>query len=169
MLFCFECRLKRMEEDVRRNFGFLYSYTGRTCFIVFIATICFGATAGDDTGALGIACGAITFINAIFNCFVIYQHPGFGKGGISRNADPGAAYTSGEVLAAQGAKEAARRNPDLAKQAATGAVNYAANNPEARKAAVNYAMDNPDQARQVAGAAYGAQKNTSGGSDNPFA
>lgn len=170
MLFCFECRLARMEEDVRRNFGFLYSYTGRTLFIVFIATICFGATGGGENGgALGYACGIITFLNALFNCFVIYNHPGFGKGGIDRSGDPGAMYSSGEVLAAQGAQEAARRNPDLAKKAATGAISYAANNPEARQAAVGYAVNNPDQARQVAGAAYGASKNTSGGSDNPFA
>ena len=36
MLFCFECRLARMEADVRRNFGFLYSYTGRTAFIILL-------------------------------------------------------------------------------------------------------------------------------------
>jgi len=171
MLFCFECRLARMEVDVRRNFGFLYSYTGRTLFIVFIATICFGATggSGDSSGVLGILCGTITFINAFFNCFVIYRHPAFTReGGIDRTADPGAMYTSGEVLAAQGAGEAARRNPDLAMKAGTAAIGYAATNPGARKQAVNYAMDNPDQARQMAGAYQGAPKNTSGGNDNPF-
>ena len=159
-----------MEVDVRRNFGFLYSYTGRTLFIVFIATICFGATGGtgDNSGALGIACGTVTFINAFFNCFVIYQHPAFTReGGIDRNADPGAMYVSGEVLAAQGAGEAARRNPDLAMKAGTAAIGYAAENPGARKAAIGYAMDNPEQARNVAGAYQGQPK--SGGNDNPFA
>jgi hypothetical protein len=172
MLFCFECRLARMEVDVRRNFGFLYSYTGRTLFIVFIATICFGATGGsqDSNGILGIVCGTITFLNAFFNCFVIYQHPAFTReGGIDRNADPGAMYTSGEVLAAQGAGEAARRNPDLAMKAGTAAIGYAASNPGARKAAVNYAMENPDQARNMVGAYNGQPKPESGGNDNPFA
>ena len=75
-------------------------------------------------------------------------------------------YSSGEVLAAQGAGEAARRSPDLAMKAGTAAIGYAATNPGARKAAVNYAMENPDQARQAAGAYQGTP--ASGGNDNPF-
>ena len=55
----------------------------------------------------------------------------------------------------------AKNNPDLAKKAAKGAVNYAKENPEVGKAAVNYAVENPDVARS----AYDA---SSGGSDNPF-
>lgn len=169
MLFCFECRLTRMEPDVRRNFGFLYSYTGRTLFIIFIATICFGATTGGDGGsALGYVCGAITLVNAFFNCFVIYSHPAFGKGGIDRNADPGALYKSGDAIARDRAAQAARDNPDMVANAARGGVNYLANNKEAREAAIGYARDNPDQVRAAAGAAYGASS-TSGGNDNPFA
>lgn len=168
MLFCFECRLTRMEPDVRRNFGFLYSYTGRTLFIIFIATICFGATTGGDGGsALGYICGSITLVNAFFNCFVIYQHPAFGKGGIDRSADPGALYKSGDAIARDRAAKAARDNPDMVANAARGGVNYLANNKEARDAAIGYARENPDQVRAAAGAAYGAS--ASGGNDNPFA
>ena len=57
--------------------------------------------------------------------------------------------------------QAIQNNPDLAKKAATGAISYAKENPEARNAAINYAKENPDVAMQAAGAA-------SGGSDNPF-
>ena len=162
MLFCFECRLKRMEDMVRRNFGFLFSYTGRTIFIMFIATLCLGATnANGQVSPIGWVTGIFTFLNAMFNCFVIYQHPAFGNGGISRSADPTKGYKSGEALAGGAALTFAQNNPDLAKKAATGAISYAKENPEARNAAINYAKENPDVAMQAAGAA-------SGGSDNPF-
>jgi hypothetical protein len=162
MLFCFECRMKRMEEMVRRNFGFLFSYSGRTLFILFIATLCLGVTTNGSVSAIGWITGILTFLNAMFNCFVIYRHPAFKSGGgLRRSGDPTQGYKSGEALAGGAALTFAKNNPDLAKKAAKGAVNYAKENPEVGKAAVNYAVENPDVARS----AYDA---SSGGSDNPF-
>ena len=159
MLFCYECRLKRMEETIRRNFGFLYSYSGRTLFILFIASLCLGTTS-DNGGitVLGWITGILTFINAMFNCFVVYSHPAFKSGAISRDGDPTAGYKSGESLAGGAALTFAQNNPDLTKKAAKGAVNYAKEKPQARKAAINYAKENPDVAIKVA----------TGGNDNPF-
>ena len=82
-----------MEETIRRNFGFLYSYSGRTLFILFIASLCLGTTS-DNGGIteLGWITGILTFINAMFNCFVVYSHPAFKSGAISRDGDPTAGY-----------------------------------------------------------------------------
>ena len=159
VLFCFECRLKRMEETIRRNFGFLFSYSGRTIFILFIASLCLGTTGDNGISIWGIITGVLTFLNAMFNCFVVYSHPAFRSGAISKDGDPTAGYKSGDALAGGAALTFAQNNPELAKKAAKGAVNYAKENPEARKAAVNYAKNNPDVAISVA---------KTGGSDNPF-
>jgi hypothetical protein len=40
--------------------------------------------------------GILTLINSIFNCFVVYKHPAFQKGGpLDPSADPTAAYNRG--------------------------------------------------------------------------
>ena len=159
LLCCFELRIASVERVVRRLFGFLFSYSGRTIFILFIASLCLGTTGDNGISIWGIITGVLTFLNAMFNCFVVYSHPAFKSGAISKDGDPTAGYKSGDALAGGAALTFAQNNPELAKKAAKGAVNYAKENPEARKAAINYAKNNPDVAISVA---------KTGGSDNPF-
>ena len=61
---------------IRTNFGFLYSFVGRTAFLLFVASICLCAQT-----ASGYFMFAVTFINASVNCLVLATHPAFKKGG----------------------------------------------------------------------------------------
>ncbi len=62
LLCCFEIRIKSVEAYTRENFGFMYTYVGRTIFLIFLATICFGIQSGKEaTGLLKCVC---------FDCFV---------------------------------------------------------------------------------------------------
>lgn len=55
--------------------GFLFRPTGRTIFILFVASVCFGVV--GNQAWVGITVGVITFLNALFNCWAILEHPGF--------------------------------------------------------------------------------------------
>ena len=42
MLFIFETRLSCSVGVIRRNFGFMFTYMGRTIFLIFVAAVAFG-------------------------------------------------------------------------------------------------------------------------------
>lgn len=42
LLVLFETRVKYTEGAIRRLFGFMFSYGGRTVFLIFLGAICFG-------------------------------------------------------------------------------------------------------------------------------
>ena len=83
MLALFETRVKYTASCIRKNFGFLFTYTGRAVFLIFLGAICFGML--DDDGHTKapnayITClltGLATVFNAILNCFIICNHPEF--------------------------------------------------------------------------------------------
>eukprot|EP00937_MAST-01D_sp_MAST-1D-sp2_P005740 g5740.t1 len=67
LLLLFELRLSSLDDTIRTNFGFMFSYWGRAFFIVFMGTLCCAL----DT-ILGYIAGSLMFINALFNAYVIY-------------------------------------------------------------------------------------------------
>jgi hypothetical protein len=83
MLALFETRVRYTAGCIRRNFGFLFTYTGRACFLVFLGAICFGML--DDDGKAKapnsyttcLLAGLATVLNAALNCFIICNHPEF--------------------------------------------------------------------------------------------
>jgi len=83
MLALFETRVKYTASCIRKNFGFLFTYTGRAVFLIFLGAICFGMLDKDgETKAPNayITClltGLATVFNAILNCFIICNHPEF--------------------------------------------------------------------------------------------
>ena len=94
MLIAYELHLKRTEAYFRSNCGFMFSFSGRTAFLFFLASLSFAATIQKWWFAYFVGIG--TLINSIFNCFVIYWHPAFQKGGpLDANADPTDAYQRG--------------------------------------------------------------------------
>ena len=119
IIMIFECNCGSWQVTIRTNFGFLYSFIGRTAFLLFVASICLCAQTVS-----GYFMFALTFINAAVNCLILAVHPAFKKGGqLSPFDDP---TKVGDSLKDVGV-ELAQRNPDLVAKA----VKAAAPSPEA--------------------------------------
>jgi len=111
LLLIFELRCTKFDGDLRKKCGFLYSFLGKTLFIFFIATLCFGyvdASTGLDQKCydpitkklipcpttvtltnyqwVGYVVGGITVLNGLFNMFILYSHPGFRTSGVGMDA-----------------------------------------------------------------------------------
>lgn len=77
LLLAFETRVgERMKLMFKRMFGFMYSFTGRTAFLLFISSLALAAKAQWCT-VVGI-CGIIV---STLNCMVVYNHPAFAQAG----------------------------------------------------------------------------------------
>jgi hypothetical protein len=83
LLFGYEARMgSTYDAFLRRQFGFLYGSWGRFFFILFLASLCFGIIYTDLTlWWVQAIVGAFSLANALLNCFVIRNHPGFQTGG----------------------------------------------------------------------------------------
>ena len=55
LILCLECNISNLAPKFRRNFGFMFSFIGRTVFLLFCATMCFALAVW-----LGYLIGAIT-------------------------------------------------------------------------------------------------------------
>lgn len=79
LLIAFHVRLRGSFAGVlRKYFGFMFTWTGRFGFLIFLSIMCF--TANEQWWYL-IVVGILTVLVAIFNCCVLCNHPAFGKGG----------------------------------------------------------------------------------------
>lgn len=126
LLFAFETRLKRWEPFIRKWFGFLYTYMGRAAFLLFLSAVNFGvAGTGSDAGvgkAVVVIAGVFTVTNAVFNGFVICNHPAFRANKTQQNL----------------------KDEDI--------LTYLDNHPElARRAAAKYAAESKQEAGGVSG------------------
>lgn len=142
LLCCFEMRIGFIEARVRKNFGFMYTFVGRTLFLAFVASLCFGLS----NDGLNITCGVVTAVNALYNGFIVWRHE---RGHLLD--DPTHGYQTSESLAAQYVRD----NPDLANRAVSGGAAFARDNPQVAQAGMQYARDHPDQAAAAAKSAYG--------------
>ena len=52
LLFVFETRAACTEDLIRRNFGFMFTYMGRTIFLIFLSAVCFGMLDSSSTSSL---------------------------------------------------------------------------------------------------------------------
>jgi len=145
LLCCFEMRFSWAERRVRDSFGFFYTYMGRTVFLLFLASFCFGIMSSQQS--LGLAMGIITSINAVFNLIIMYRH---GKA----FADPSNEYGTADATAAQ----YMRNNPELARGAISAGVGMARDNPELARqgmqVGMQYAREHPQEAQVLASGAY---------------
>jgi len=145
LLCCFEMRFSWAERRVRDSFGFLYTYVGRTIFLLFLASFCLGMASSQQS--LGLAIGIITCINALFNLIIMIRF---------RKAfeDPSSEYGTADATAAQ----YMRNNPQLAQQAISAGANVARDNPELARQGMNaglqYAREHPQEAQVLASGAY---------------
>ena len=122
LLSCLECNISNLAPRLQRNFGFMFSFTGRTLFIVFCGSMAFAMG-----NTLAYVVGSLTVLNGLFNGYVICVHPAFKTGELSAKGDPYGGYSGGE-------KEMLtylQSKPELARQAQGAAVSWAAANPGA--------------------------------------
>eukprot|EP00823_Brevimastigomonas_motovehiculus_P003635 TRINITY_DN2250_c0_g1_i1.p1 TRINITY_DN2250_c0_g1~~TRINITY_DN2250_c0_g1_i1.p1 ORF type:complete len:237 (-),score=54.62 TRINITY_DN2250_c0_g1_i1:351-1061(-) len=68
VLCFFEVHLRSCDDIIAANFGFMFKWGGRLCFLVFIGVLCF------TLGVLGIIAGCVTAANLIFNLFVLCKY-----------------------------------------------------------------------------------------------
>ena len=82
LLFAYEARLGvRYQAFFRKYFGFMYGYWGRFFFILFLGSLTFGVfNTSVNFWPVTLIVGIYTFANALLNCFIIRQHPGFQSG-----------------------------------------------------------------------------------------
>lgn len=145
LLICFECNIATFQTKLRRNFGFLFSFAGRTAFLLFTATI--SMASGSMMGWL---LGVLTVFNAVFNAAVLGTHPAFKKDGqLNWTSDPTIGYTT----AGQQGKMFIAANPAMAASAINAGMGVAASNPQA--------------ASQVA-SSWGAAGGENTANENPF-
>jgi hypothetical protein len=123
----------------------MFSFVGRTLFIIFAGTM--ALSMGQW---LAYAVGALTFLNGLFNGYVICVHPAFKTGELSARGDPFGGYTGGEkeMLSYLQSK------PALAAKATS--------------AAAAFATQNPQMAMNVMSAAAQQKQGGGGGDDNPW-
>jgi len=134
LLSCLECNISNLAPRLQRNFGFMFSFTGRTLFIVFCGSMAFAMG-----NWLSYVVGALTVLNGLFNGYVICVHPAFKTGELSARGDPYGGYSGGE-------KEMLtylQSKPELARQAQGAAVSFAAQNPQAAMSIVQAASAKP--------------------------
>lgn len=145
ILCCFEMRFKWAEKRVKESFGFLFTFMGRTIFILFLASFCFGLMGSNYS--LGLAMGIVTSINALFNMVVMYRHGKFYQ-------NPSEEYGTAEDTTAM----FMRQNPQLAAQAMQTGMNAARDNPQMARQGMQmgaqYARDHPQEAATLAQGAY---------------
>lgn len=128
LLALFETRVKYTEDTIRRLFGFMFSYSGRTVFLVFLGAICFGmlddAYKNDNAYQACLWVGLATLGNGLFNCFIICSHPGFQAANrdsvMSAAGVQGAAKGDPSQLTDAQVKAYLAAHPELAAQAAGG-------------------------------------------------
>jgi hypothetical protein len=109
MVCCFELQLKAVVQYIGGNFGFFFSPTLRTFFLVFIGLLCFDA----QMGLFGKICGAVLFFVASLNFYALCMYPEYIQPPAISDAQKQAATKN----ATNFAFNAAANNPGLAKQA----------------------------------------------------
>lgn len=136
LLLClFESRVPWTEGIIRRNFGFMFTYTGRAVFLIFLGAICFGmidstANSNGNSTSTGfyivVGAGCATLLNSILNCFIICSHPGFQE--LSKQAEEQLAGAAGGTgagkdpsrMTEEQVKAYLAQHPEIAAQALGG-------------------------------------------------
>lgn len=124
LLICFECNIGPMQVRLRKNFGFMFTFAGRSLFLLFVASICFAS--GSQNWMWGNVLGVITMANALFNCVILATHPTFKRGGkLNWMSDPSQSYTgAGDEI-----QSVIVTHPSIARRALQSTAKVVLNNP----------------------------------------
>lgn len=136
ILCLYELHMKKLGERFRRNFGFLFTYIGRSIFVFLLSWL---GLLMHSIGTIMMALGSmysllaiVVFGVAALNVIVTVLHPSFRRGDISLLDDPSVSYTSGDSVGAvvvthvQEIKNYMVSNPELAQKVLQGAVTLSA-------------------------------------------
>jgi COPI associated protein len=82
-----ELNFSLLQKKLRRYFGFLFSFLGRSVFIMFAGSMALAlalvSDGGSGNGGSGLKfftiLGGVTILNGLFNCVVLLCHPSFTK------------------------------------------------------------------------------------------
>ncbi|KNB46549.1 hypothetical protein JH06_0081 [Blastocystis sp. subtype 4] len=118
ILFLFELHTKRINNRFKAEYGFLFTYIGRSVFILFLSTLLFSI----PTFVQKIF-GLVVLGISVMNLFVIVVHPAFRRHEISLLDDPSITYTAGESVSVMDElKNIVVNNPDIAQKVITEAA-----------------------------------------------
>ena len=100
ILCLYELHMKKLGDRLRRNYGFLFTYIGRSVFIflfvlIFLLICSVGTIMMALEGFYSIL-ALVVFGVALLNVIVTVLHPSFRKGDISLLDDPSGSYTAGD-------------------------------------------------------------------------
>ena len=92
--------MKKLGDRLRRNYGFLFTYIGRSVFIflfvlIFLLICSVGTIMMALEGFYSIL-ALVVFGVALLNVIVTVLHPSFRRGDISLLDDPSGSYTAGD-------------------------------------------------------------------------
>ncbi|KAI9981528.1 hypothetical protein PInf_009281 [Phytophthora infestans] len=121
LLLAFECRFKHMEPWIRQQFGFLFTYRGRTAFIFIVGFMDFGME-----GSLPYFVGFLMCSNAILSLLIMLFHPQFREGTLDMDMDPTVTYRP----AAEETETLLRQHEGIAAKAGAFVLHEAEEHPE---------------------------------------
>lgn len=67
--------MKKLNKDMRKNFGFMYGLRGKGFYLVFVAFLCFGLGKDAKVALLNYCTGAAFLAGGLLHLFVIFFRP----------------------------------------------------------------------------------------------
>lgn len=123
-----------------KYYGFMYSYIGRTTFMIFLGSLCCLIN-----HVLSFVIASIVVTVAALNLFVICTRQEFKKGGMySVWTNPNLGQKAFSENAKKAGLDYAKRNPDQVRKAAKTGMEFAKDNPDVAAAGFNAAVGNSD-------------------------
>uniref|UniRef100_A0A7S4EE86 Uncharacterized protein n=1 Tax=Pseudo-nitzschia australis TaxID=44445 RepID=A0A7S4EE86_9STRA len=79
LLFLYELMwwspMKKLNKDMRKNFGFMYGLRGKGLYLIFVAFLCFGLGKDAKVAILNYCTGASFLAGGLLHMFVIFFRP----------------------------------------------------------------------------------------------
>lgn len=79
LLFLYELMwwspMKKLNKDMRKNFGFMYGLRGKGLYLIFVAFLCFGLGKDAKVMILNYCTGAAFLAGGILHMFIIFFRP----------------------------------------------------------------------------------------------
>ena len=124
-----------------KYYGFMYSYMGRTAFMIFLGSLCCLIN-----HVLSFVIASVVVTIAALNLFVICTRAEFKKGGLySIWTNPNLGQKAFSENAKKAGLDYAKNNPDQVRKAAKAGMDFAKDNPDVAAAGFNAAVGDDDE------------------------
>ena len=106
ILCLYEMQMKKLGQKLRRLYGFLYTYIGRSLYLFLYVVLLFmwcslGTILFTISTWYNWALGIIIILDALYNVLILFVHPAFKNGQRKMTDDPTVNYTAGESVGVQ--------------------------------------------------------------------